>query len=93
MSHILHAAARRALQLFGRGQRAAGGQGHGLLLDGHPKEVLAHHGWSVLVVHGGVGWGRDGVLCCSIAAFPLVELHLQLFNLTSMLRNVNISFN
>lgn len=91
VSHFLHAAASRTLELFGRGQGAAGGQGHGLLFDSHPKEVLAHHGWSLLVVHGRVRWRRDGVLCCTVAAFPLVQLHLQLFNLTHMVTVVNIS--
>lgn len=37
-----------------------------------------------MVVHGGVRW-RNSVLCRSIAAFPLVELHFQLFNLSLLL--------
>lgn len=37
------------------------------------------------MVHGGVRWRRDVVLRCSIAAFPLVKLHLQLFNLSLFL--------
>lgn len=91
VSHFLHAAASRTLELFGGGQGAAGGQGHGLLLDSHPKEVLAHHGWSLLVVHRGMRWRKDGVLCCTVAAFPLVELHLQFFNLTHISQLSNIS--
>lgn len=37
------------------------------------------------MVHGGVGWRRGGVLCRSIAAFSLMELHSQLFNLSLLL--------
>lgn len=87
VAHTLHAAPRRAFQLLGRGEGAAGGEGHGFLLDRHPKEVLSHHGWSL--VHGGVvGLGRDVILRGSIATLPLVELQLELFNLTSTVTKV-----
>lgn len=78
VSHILSAATRRALRLFRGGQRAAGGQRQRLLLDSHPKKMLPHHGWCLvlLVVHGRMRCRRDRILCCSIATFSLVELHL-----------------